>query len=215
MRDTSGEGWAHLSWAELLVAVRREAGAVGERGSRRIWSRPRGTRQLVADLAMQFAGVVGQVGAVGPAPHNPATGPDDAGRLVRMRQDTRPRDPAVVLGGRTLDHTEVAEVAERLARRLSPKVPLLPEVVFSTVDAATEQTLGWAAVWAGATLVCSAPGRLEQVDPTVWVCRPEQLAAAGLGAGSRRLRHVFVLGGVPDEAEPLLGRGVEVSAWIG
>ena len=186
IRDTSGDGWAHLTWAELRVAVRREAGAAGERGSSRAWARPRGTSQLVADLAMQFAGVVGRLGAASGGPADltgpAATGPDDAGRLVRLRQDTRPRDLAVVTGGRTLDHAEVAEVAERLSRRLSPRQTLLPEVVFSTVDAATEQTLGWAAVWAALTLVCTEPGRLAQVDPTVWVCQPEQLAGA-LGGG--------------------------------
>jgi hypothetical protein len=166
---------------------------------------------------MQFAGVVGELAGDDPAE---AGGPDDPGRLVRLRQEVRPRDPAVVVDGRVIDHGEVAARAERASRRLAPKPERLPEVILSTVDARTEQVLGWGAVWGGLSLVCADAECLEQVDPTVWVCTPSQWAAGKLpaptafqrlrGTGSR-LRRVFVVGSVP--ASPPAPPGVEVGPW--
>lgn len=166
---------------------------------------------------MQFAGVVGELMGGDAAE---VGGPDDPGRLVRLRQEVRPRDPAVVVDGRVIDHGEVAARAERASKRLAPKPERLPEVILSTVDARTEQVLGWAAVWGGLTLVCADAESLEQVDPTVWVCTPFQWAAGKLpaptafqrlrGTGSR-LRRVFVVGSVP--ASPPAPPGVEVGPW--
>ncbi len=213
VRDTRTGAWAHLTWDELRAAVRKAAGEAGERGARRTWV-GRGASQLIGDLALQFAGVVGTLGEGEPL----TAGRDDPGRLVRMRQETRPRDAAVVVGGRTLDHGEVAALAERAAKRLCPTPGLLPEVILSTVDAETDQVLGWAAVWGGLTLVTTEPGRRESVDPSVWVCTPGQLSVANLkGCGTvqrlrgdgPRLRRVFVVGTVPD----VRIEGIEVSPW--
>lgn len=183
---------------------------------------------------MQFAGVVGELTGDGAAT---AGGSDDPGRLVRLRQEVRPRDPAVVVDGRVIDHGEVAARAERARKRLAPKPERLPEVILSTVDARTEQVLGWGAVWGGLSLVCADAEWLDRVDPTVWVCTPEQWRAsrhvqkeAGEPRGSKgaatlhtptaldrlrgtgsRLRRVFVVGSVP--ASPPAPRGVEVGPW--
>lgn len=217
VRTHTAAGWAHLSWHELHVAVRRAAGGVGARGDSVDWSADRGGDQLVLDLAHQFAGVVG---AMGPNGSPRAGGSDDPGRLVRMRQEVRPRDPAARVGERVIDHGEVAARAASASKRLCPKPGSLPDVVLSTVDAATERLLGWACTWGGHTLVCADPSTLDVVDPTTWVCTPEQWRASTLvGASSvarlrglaPRLRRVFVLGAVP--ASPLAPPHVEVGPW--
>ncbi len=209
VRDTATGEWAHLTWSELLAGVRRAAGGAGERGDGRSWSAHRGGGQLVTDLALQFAGVVGElrgdgagVGAAG----------DDPGRLVRMRQDVRPRDPAVRTGAGVLDHAAVAETASRLCHRLAPAPGLLPTVVMSTADAATEQALGWACVWGGLTLVCSDSTRVNLTNPDVWVCVPDQLAAA-VPVTRSRLRAVFVVGQLPAPARSWRDVGVDVREW--
>lgn len=218
VRDTVTGAWRHWTWGELLAAVRRAAGSPliqGARGQALRWSSPRGGPQLIADLALQFGGVLGErvdadVPTVFPA------GADDAGRLVRLRQDARPRDAAVVRG-RPMDHAEVAAVAARVAERLGPGV------VLSTAGGAVEQVLGWASVWGGASLVCAGPEVRAQVDPTVWVCRPADLRAVSaaapdalqrLGLRERpRLTHVFVDGAVPPDAAARFP-GATVGPWI-
>ena len=220
VRDTSGGVWAHWTWGELIVAVRRMAGVAAiasHRGERVQWSAPRGGLQLVRDLAMQFAGVVGERTDSGPDPGlDMPSGADDLGRLVRMRQDVRPRDPAA-WRGRALEYAEVATLAERVAKRLGAGP------VLSTSDADTEQLLGWASVWGGASLVCTDVSRRALVDPAVWVCLPEHLegltleppnALQRLGVRSRpRLERIFVVGGVPAAAASRFP-GVEVAPWI-
>lgn len=217
IRTRTPGGWSHLSWHELQGAVRRAAGTVGARGDVVDWSAARGADQLVWDLANQFAGVVG---ALTPGvPQRPA-GSDDPGRLVRMRQEVRPRDPAARLGGRVLDHGEVAARAASASKRLCPKPGALPDLILSTVDAYTEQLLGWACAWGGHTLVCADPASVALVDPSTWVCTPDQWRASTLSGASNadrlrglgpRLRRVFVLGAVPGS--PVAPPGVEVGPW--
>lgn len=217
VRTRTPEGWTHLSWHELQVAVRRAAGGVGARGDGVEWSAARGADQLVLDLAHQFAGVVGAL--TGGVPQRPA-GADDPGRLVRMRQEVRPRDPAARVGGRVLDHGEVAARAASASKRLCPKPGALPDVILSTVDPATEQLLGWACAWGAHTLVCADAESVEVVDPTTWVCTPEQWRVSALSRSSNldrlrglgpRLRRVFVLGAVPSS--PVAPPSVEVQPW--
>jgi len=217
IRTRTTGGWSHLSWHELQAAVRRAAGSVGARGDLVGWSASRGGDQLVVDLANQFAGVVG---ALTPgAPARPV-GPDDPGRLVRMRQEVRPRDPAVRIGDRVLDHGEVAARAASASKRLCPKPGALPDVILSSVDAQAEQLLGWACAWGGHTLVCADAASVDVVDPTTWVCTPDQWRASTLARASNmdrlrgvgpRLRRVFVLGAVP--ASPVAPPHVEVGPW--
>ncbi len=204
----------------MIVAVRRMAGSAlltSRRGERSRWSAPRGGPQLLRDLALQYAGVVGErsdanaeLGAEWTA------GSDDLGRLVRLRQEVRPRD-AAVWRGRALEHAEVATTAERLSKRLGSG-PIL-----STSDADTEQLLGWACVWGGASLVCTDASRRSLVDPAVWVCVPGDLAGLKieppnalqrLGVRPRpRLERIFVVGSVPAGAASQFP-GVEVGPWI-
>ncbi len=217
VRERTADGWRHHTWQELQVAVRRAAGAVPARGSSLRWTAARGADQLIADLAMQFGGVIGELSSDG---EPVGTGNDDAGRLVRLRQEMRARDPAVWFDGRVIDQGEVAVRAERACRRLAPRPGLVPEVVLCTVDARTDQLLGWASVWGGLTLVCGAADDRENTDPSVWVCTASQWADAKLTARSpmerlrhtgSRLRRVFVVGAVSGAPPP--PPGVEIGTW--
>jgi hypothetical protein len=221
VRDTYGGAWAHWTWGELLVAVRRianNATIASHKGERTRWCAPRGGPQLVGDLALQFAGVIGERSDESPDLRLDApAGSDDLGRLVRMRQEVRPRD-AAAWRGRVLEHAEVGATAERLAKRLGAGP------VLSTSDADTEQLLGWACVWSGASLVCTDAGRRALVDPAVWVCLPGDLtgltfeapnALQRLGVRQRpRLERIFVVGAVPAGAAARFP-GIEVAPWIG
>lgn len=203
VRDTTAGHWRHWTRGELQQAVRRAAGSPGlpTRGEAWAWRAPRGGERLVRDLALQFAGVVGTYAGEG-ADLPPGT--DDPGRLVRLRQDVRPRDAAVVRG-RPMDHAEVAALAARVADRLGGGV------VLCTAGTDAEQVLGWAAVWGGASLVVAHPEVRGVVDPAVWVARPEDLRGPRSPRG--RLTHIYVDGPVPTDAAARFP-GVTVGPWI-
>lgn len=239
VRDRSAGAWRFLSWSELYSEVNRVAGALSAlpRGERHAWTAPPGTRRLAVDLALQHLGVVGELGGpdavayAGPDYDALLKGRDELGRLVRLVAELRPRDPAVVRGGRVWSHHEVGELGRRLAA--SWKLTS-PEPVLVSAGPAVEQAAGWGAVAAGVPLVVGEPDLLPLVAPVVWVCTAEHLRglglersrAGGLGAVLRplgrsaehigdRLQRVFVDGPVPAEADALRERGVEVSPWAG
>lgn len=235
-RDDTDGRWRFLSWSELDAEVNRLTGAVAvQRGEAWAWDAPAGTRRLALTLALLHLGAEGALQGPDAEWIDPETWErwtatrEDPGRLVRLRAELRPRDPALALAGRRLDHAGVVALAERVARALALGPP---EVVLVSAGATAEQAVGLGALVGGYLVAVTRPDRLGVVRPSAWVCTPEQLRAqapppsrAGrLGALLRhqgradqalgdRLRRVYVDGPVPAEAERYRERGIEVAPW--
>lgn len=235
VRDRSGPTWRFLSWSELYGEVNRVAGAlVGlPRGERFEWAAPPGTRRLAVDLALLHLGVVGaQLPEGGSVEDYEAllSTREETGRLVRLLSELRPRDPAAVRGGRTLDHAAVIATATRVADLVKLSSP---ELLLVSAGAEAEQAAGWGAVLRGYGLVVGGAELLPSAHPTAWLCTSAQLAGLGLArsraggfggvlrglgrAGEKvgeRLARVYVDGPVPPEADTLRERGIEVAPWV-
>jgi hypothetical protein len=235
VQDASGGTWRWLTWAELEADVNRLCGSLAlTRGDRLEWGAPAGALRLAVDLALQHLGVVGVAGGE-PLPASQIeawlAGREEPGRLVRLRAELRPRDPAVERDGQVVDHAGVDAVAKRVAALLGVGSPAS---VLVAATPAIEQAIGWGCVWSGSTLLCGGPELLPTLHPTVWVTssdlvrmnapppsRAGPLGAVVRGYGrtserlGRRLQKVLVLGGVPAEAETYRGRGIEVAPWTG
>lgn len=235
-RDDAAGAWRFFSWNELDAATNRLCGAIPlQRGERWDWDAPRGARRLAVTLALLHLGAVGALGG----PEAEAVDDElwdrwmgqreDPGRLVRLRAELRPRDPALVRGGKVLDHGAVVELATRAAARVGAGAP---EPVLVTAGADVEQVVGLGALVGGYLLVSGGADCLPVAQPSVWVCTAEELArhapppsrAGALGGVLRtlgradpvlggRLARVLVDGTVPPEAERLRERGVEVLPW--
>lgn len=236
VRDRTVSEWRFLSWAELYGEVNRLAGALEERAPRGqpfAWGAPAGTRRLAADLALLHLGAVGALGSGGWSPEEYAGllgTREQAGRLVRLLTELRPRDPAAVRGGRTLDQGAVVALAERVAKTMGLASP---DPVLVSAGPSAEQAVGWGAVAAGYAVVTGGPELLPLVQPLVWVASAETVRGLGLTrsrAGSfgrftrslgqvdevlgPRLTKVLVDGPMPAEADALRDRGIEVSPWV-
>lgn len=141
------------------------------------------------------------------------------GFLQQRLQELRPRDPG--WGGK--DQGTLAAEAERRAPIFAGR-----EVLVS----AAEVEAGFAAAWAGGTLVVGGPECLPVVAPEAWITDaggidrlglpPSRLGGLGRfvrsvgraeGSLGPRLREVWVVGRMPGNSRPLTDRGVQLRDW--
>lgn len=236
VQERTPTGWRWRTWAELEADVNRLCGGLPvTRGDELEWEATPGGRRIAVDLALQHLGVVGVAG--GERLEDSQVDAwlrerEELGRLVRLRSELRPRDPAVVRDGRRLDHAGVADAARRAAESLAVEAPGVVLLTPEGLGPGVLSTVAWGAVWAGVALVVAGPEVLSDLEPTVWIAASARVAAGapppsragalggvlrGLGRADpnlgRRLRRVRVVGPVPPEAARFRDRGVEVLPW--
>jgi len=235
-RERVGGTWRSQTWGEISSEISRVTTALGhlERGRRIAWSAPFEGRHWVVDLAMIHLGVPGEMGGnqliwTGDSYARLIATREEPGRLLRLRKEIRPRDPAAVVDGTVLDHAAVAGMAGEAVAKLAagPR-----EEILVSIGASVERRIVWAAARTGFGIAVGDASALPEVAPVVWVCTPAQLASvapppsrAGRlggwvralgrtdGALGRNLRRVVVDGTPPREAGSLIARGITVESW--
>lgn len=226
LRYPAEGGWRSLTWGEVLQRV--EAAAFALRNLPRTpwrWRASDPGQRLVVSLALLHLGVPGEEGEGNPdgTPRGERDLPREAaaprGFLQQRLLELRPRDP----GWAGKDQGTLAAEAERRAPIFAGR-----EVLVS----AAEVEAGFAAAWAGGSMVVGGPECLPLVAPEAWITDAGGIERLGvpssrvgpLGRFVRRvgraetslgpnLREVWVVGNRPGNPRPLTDRGVQLRDW--